>query len=151
MKIYNKVIICVLTILNSLWPIDTICQHRSRSGLAQVMACCLTAPSHYIVLTHCGLVMPYGDIDQHWLRHQAITWTNVDFSSVMSHDIHLREISQEIPRPSIIEMSLKMTCLKWYSNLPGANELTRWADEFYSLWCIDVCECRFCKWKLFKA
>ena len=40
-----------------------------------------------IELTHWGLVMPYGDIDQgqHWLRkwlvawwHQAITWTNVD-------------------------------------------------------------------------
>ena len=38
-------------------------------------------------LTHCGLVMPYGDKDlgQHWLRqgpvawwHQAITWINVD-------------------------------------------------------------------------
>ena len=43
----------------------------------------------YFVLTHCGLVMPYGIIDhgQHWLRqwlgacqHQAIAWTNVDLS-----------------------------------------------------------------------
>ena len=38
-------------------------------------------------LTHCGLMMPYGDRDlgQHWLRwwliawqYQAITWTKVD-------------------------------------------------------------------------
>ena len=44
-------------------------------------------------LTHCGLVTPYGNINlcQHRLRlwlvawwHQAITWTNVDFSEVMA-------------------------------------------------------------------
>ena len=32
--------------LNSLRPSDAIWQHRSGSTLAQVMACCLTAPSH---------------------------------------------------------------------------------------------------------
>ena len=46
-------------------------------------------------LTHCGLVTPYGDIDtgQHWFRqwllvwrHQTITWTNVDLSSVKSSE-----------------------------------------------------------------
>ena len=46
------------------------------------------------MLTHCGLVTLYGDIDlsQHWLRqwlvatwHQAITWSNVDFS--LSSDV----------------------------------------------------------------
>ena len=34
--------------LNTLWPSDTIWRHRSGSTLAQVMACCLTAPSHYL-------------------------------------------------------------------------------------------------------
>ena len=34
--------------LNSLWPNDPIWRHRSGSTLAQVMACCLTAPSHYL-------------------------------------------------------------------------------------------------------
>ena len=34
--------------LNSLWPSDTIWRHESGSALAQVMACCLTAPSHYL-------------------------------------------------------------------------------------------------------
>ena len=33
---------------NSLWPDDAIWRHRSGSTLAQVMACCLTAPSHYL-------------------------------------------------------------------------------------------------------
>ena len=42
---------------------------RTRSTLAQVMACCLTAPSHYL------------------------NWTNVDLSSVRTHGIHLRALS----------------------------------------------------------
>ena len=46
-----------------------------------------------LTLTHCGLVTPYGtsDLVQHWFRlwlvawrHQAITWTNVDFLSLRS-------------------------------------------------------------------
>ena len=43
-KIFNK--ICEQ--INTLWPSDTICQHRSGSILAQVMACCLMARSHYL-------------------------------------------------------------------------------------------------------
>ena len=34
--------------INPLWTGDAICWHKSRSTLAQVMACCLTAPSHYL-------------------------------------------------------------------------------------------------------
>ena len=33
--------------VKSLWPRDTIWWYISRSTLDQVMACCLTAPSHY--------------------------------------------------------------------------------------------------------
>ena len=39
--------------INSLWPSDAIWQHNSGSTFAQVMTCCLTAPSHYL--------------DQYWL------------------------------------------------------------------------------------
>ena len=55
----------------------------------------------------------------------AITWTNVDWSSVKSSDIHIRAISQEMPQPSITKIRLKMTYLKFNSNFPGANELTK--------------------------
>ena len=55
-------------ILNSLRPSDAIWRHRSGSTLAQVMVCCLTAPSHY--LNQC-----------------------CDLSSVRSSGIHLRAIS----------------------------------------------------------
>ena len=83
--------------------------------------------------------MLYGDIDlgQHWLRqwlvawwHQAITWTNVDLWSVRSIGIHLRAILQKIPQPPIIKISLKITFLKFLSNLPGANKSTDWGDAY---------------------
>ena len=41
-------------LFNSLWPSDAIWRHRLGSTLAWVMACCLTAPSHY--LNHCWLI-----------------------------------------------------------------------------------------------
>ena len=40
-----------------------------------------------------------------------------------SSDIHIRAITQEIPQPSITKICLKITCLKFHSNSPGANEL----------------------------
>ena len=39
---------CAINLFNSLWPSDTICRHRTGSTLDQVMACWLTAPSHYL-------------------------------------------------------------------------------------------------------
>ena len=47
------------------------------------------------MLTNCGIVMPYDNLE---LGHQAITWTNVDLSSVrssdkLSEDIFTRNIS----------------------------------------------------------
>ena len=66
--------------INSLGPSDAIWRHRSGSTLAQVMACCLTAPSHY--LNQCWLII----------------------SKVRSSDAHLRASSLVIPQPSITEI-----------------------------------------------
>ena len=41
--------------INSFWPSGAIWRQRSGSTLAQVMACCLTAPSHY--LNQCWLII----------------------------------------------------------------------------------------------
>ena len=57
-------------------------------------------------------------------RHQAITWTNIDWSSVKSSDIHIRAISQEMSQLSVTKIHLKITYLKFNSNFPGANVLT---------------------------
>ena len=40
------------------WPSDAIWQHRTGSTQVQVMACCLTAPSHYLI--QCWLVINIG-------------------------------------------------------------------------------------------
>ena len=84
-------------LINSLWPNDAIWRHKSRSTLAQVMACCLTAPSHYL--------------NQCWLIFSKVQWHSVEGNLT-------RDSS-----PSITKISLKITCLKFYSNLPGANEV----------------------------
>ena len=41
-----------------------------------------------------------------------------------SIDIHIRAISQGMPQPSITNINLKITCLKFHSNVSGANKLT---------------------------
>ena len=50
--------------VNSLWPSYIIWRHGSRSTLAQVMACCLTAPSHYL--------------NQCWLMISEVLWHSSD-------------------------------------------------------------------------
>ena len=79
--------------LNSLWPNDAIWQQRSGSKLAQVMACCLTAPSHY--LNQCGL------------------------PSVRSIGIYLSTILQEILQLSITKISWKITFLFFFKSPRG--------------------------------
>ena len=70
-------------------------RHRCRSVLVQVMACCLTAPSHYL--------------KQSWLISSKAQWHSSAFSHV-------------IPHPSITQISLKIIQLKFHTNLQGANE-----------------------------
>ena len=69
------------------------------------------------------------DLGRHWLRqwlvawrHQAITWTNVDWSSVKYSDIHIRAISQQMIQLSFTKICLKIACKKFHSIFPGANE-----------------------------
>ena len=81
------------------------------------------------LLPHCGLGTPYGDIvpGQNWTangwQHQAITWINVDLSSVKSNDFHLMVISQDIHQPLITELSMKITYVNFHSNISWVNGL----------------------------
>ena len=81
--------------VDSLAPSDTIWRQRSGSTLAQVMACCLTAPGHYL--------------NQSWLIISKVKWHSS--KSKFTRDI------------SITEIILKIKYLKFHSNFPGANEL----------------------------
>ena len=66
-------------ISNSLWPSGAIWCHRTWSNLAQVMACCLTAPSHY--LNQCWLIMSellgaftWGQFHRKCSRYLSLIW-----------------------------------------------------------------------------
>ena len=83
--------------MNSLWPNDTI----------------------------------YGVIDlgQHWFRWwlvawwcQAITWTNVDWSSLSSRDIHLQAISYDI----------KIGSTRFHLKFPSRSTTGRWDNSLAS-------------------
>ena len=67
-------------LVSSLWPNDAIWRDRSWSTLAQVMACCLTAPSHY--LNQCWLIISKvqwhsseGNFTRNNLNHQSLKFT----------------------------------------------------------------------------
>ena len=51
-------------LFNSLWPSYVVWWHRTESTLAQVMACCLMAPSHYL--------------NQYWLIISKSQWQSPD-------------------------------------------------------------------------
>ena len=62
--------------INSLWPTDTMRWQGTESTLAQVMACCLMAPSHY--LNQCWLIISQvlafirGHYHENIWRYQAV-------------------------------------------------------------------------------
>ena len=75
---------------------------------------------------------PYRDMELsqprlgYWLvawRHQAITWTNVNLSSVKSLGIHVKALSLDDVKIPINKMRLKIAVLKWHLGLPGANAI----------------------------
>ena len=77
----------------------------------------------------------YGNIElgQHWhWQHQAITWTNVDESSVRPSGIHLKAILRESLR-YILDIRLKITDLILQPHLGGSNELSHWG------WVMNIC------------
>ena len=99
------------------------------------------------LLTHCGLIKPYGniDLDQNWLRwwlvawsHHTITWTNADNSSVRSCDIPLWAVSQEVHNISILDLSLKITNLRSQLHLPGVNEFIKTSVNYLLYGCLKM-------------
>ena len=74
--------------LNSMWFCDAIWQHRSRSILAQVRACCLMAPYHY--QNQCCLITNKGLWHAHFHKkcsgHLSLTWV---YKLLIHNDIHI--------------------------------------------------------------
>ena len=72
------------------------------------------------------------DLGQYLIRkwlvarwHQAITWTDVDLSSMGLHGIYLRSISLAVLKISVCEICLENILVELLPHPPGANELIR--------------------------
>ena len=98
----NRMIFWIPVILR-MWPSDTVWRHRSVFTLAQLVA---------------------------W-RHQAITWTNVDFSLVSFWCIHRNTISHWVTKLLCCIMNLEIIFWKLMLNLSGANEfILEYLDKY---------------------
>ena len=86
--------------VNSSRPSDTIWCHRTGSTLAQLMTCysLSQATSHYL--------------NQCWHIIREVQWQSAEAN-----------FTRHVHQQSIFKITLKITCLKFHSNLPGVNEL----------------------------
>ena len=90
-----------IPIINSLWPIAVLWQHRSASILAQVLICCLMAPSHYL--------------NQYWFLINE-DWCHSPESNFMAS-------TQATIRPNEVANYI---FLKLLPHPPGVKELIHW-------------------------
>ena len=107
---------------NSLWPSDDIWRHKSESTLAQVMACCLTAPSHYL--------------NQCWLIIRKARWYSSDGNSIRDNSAMNRwNLFQNYLSKSILK-SPRGQCVK-----PAGMETFKYTwgcrdcNEYYQINC----------------
>ena len=110
------------TILNSLGSSDAIWRPKTWSTLAQVMACCLTAPSHYL--------------NQWWLIISKVQWHSSEGNftagiSVINHCNWLEKYSPKI--------SLKSPRPQWVKSV--LDRLTRLINKAISINGV-ICWCR---------
>ena len=89
----------ILHRINSMWLSTAIWWHRYVSILAQVMTCCLMAPSHYL--------------NQCCLLNSEVLWHSPGRNLM------------RVPKLLLCEMNLKTMLLKSLPHLPVAKELTR--------------------------
>ena len=94
---FHNVVVFECGHFNSLWPGDTIWQHKSGSTLDQVMAWCLTAPTHYL--------------NQCWLIIKGVLWH--------SPERNFTGNAQDINSWNEFEFTIS----KLFPHFPGANEL----------------------------
>ena len=84
--------------------------------------------------------------------HQAITWTNVDLSSVESCTIHLKSIALEKLKKVITTMYLKIAHLKSKSGPPGDNGLKNMGNWIIAhlttndIYKQNICVCHFTRY-----
>ena len=95
--------------VNPLWPSDTIWWHWSRYTLAQLLACCLMAPSHYQ--------------NQRWVFVLGVLWHSSESNFTISWTqpviciwrLHRKFylLSQGSMRPWLMDCSQLLMCQEW--------------------------------------
>ena len=121
--------------VNSLRPRDAIWQQRSESKLVQVIACCPTAPCHYlnqycltlwgrvthICVSKLTIIGSYNGLSPG--RRQAIIWTNAGILLIRTLGTNFSEILSKIHTFSFKNMHFKMSSAKWRQLCLGLNVL----------------------------
>ena len=92
-----------LMFVNSLWPSDAIWQQASMSTLVQVMACCLTAPSHY--LNKCWFI--FSKVQWHSVEGN-LTRDSSPFNHKNKLENYLSKILLKFPRGQWVKESKTM-------------------------------------------
>ena len=105
-------------LVNSSWAGDAIWRHRSGSTLAQVMACCLTAPSHYL--------------NQCWLFIREVQWQSPEgnFTRNASAINYYNQLENHLPK-----LSFKSPRGQWV-NIGSGNGLTAPSNYLTQYWLI---------------
>ena len=94
--------------VNSLWPNDAIWRHRTCSTLAQVMACCLTAPSHY--LNQCWLII--SKVQWH-SSGSHFTRDTLDINHWNQFENYLSKLLFNSPRGQWVKPSANISFIWW--------------------------------------
>ena len=123
--------VVVILFVNSLRPSDAIWWQRTGSTLDHVMACCLTAPSHYL--------------NQWWLIISKVLWLSCDGNfardaSIINHynlfENYMSKISSKFPRGQWVNSRFMHPCssgllhwrwaIVWGLNYSGQARLISW-------------------------
>ena len=105
-------------------PSDAIWRHRSGSTLAQVMACCLTAPSHY--LNQCWLIIS----EVLWHSPEGnFTWNAQDiYPWPLRLHPHLPGTNELIDYVTLMTMTVFIIMVSWLLSYVTITYLTHWSS-----------------------
>ena len=106
-----------MILVNSSWPSDIICQHRSGLTLAQVMSHCLMTPSHYL--------------NQCWLIIKGGLWCSSESNLLCAHEVISKHVFEHNNKPvsqicyntpmfyiSAIFVKYCYTASSWFMHVP---------------------------------
>ena len=126
--------------VNPLWPSDAIWRQRSGSTLAQVMACYLTAPSHY--LNQCWLIIRkvwtviliWGQFQKPYLCHQSQKSPRGQWVNTLRLRQNVRRFTDDTFKRIFlnenvwmsIEISLKFVPKVPINNIPALVQIMAW-------------------------